>query len=250
LCRLASAHGILLLPGLEISTVHEGRKYHVLGYGAGVLDQEFAAYAFRPTAIKNETYRAVLQQLRADGAVLPSTEDILAGVRPDAAPLHPTKWMLSATLIGRYLAVARRIDERRATAEIKGRYNELKDRWPDRYVPTSRTVAMVREVGCIPVIAHPFWECTSGRNSWAGVLDDLSAFARLGLVGVEVSSRHDSPADEDRRRQAIEALGLVPFRSSDFHGNGKTTVGQFPMPVTDLARAAEHCGTDLALAIA
>ncbi|MEO3789017.1 PHP domain-containing protein [Nonomuraea sp. B10E15] len=244
---LAAAHGTILLPGLEISTMHHDRKYHVLGYGHGVLDAKVQEFAFRPTAVKNDVYGRVLAGLRAAGTPLPATEDILAGVQEDGPPLHPRKWMLSATLIGRYLARPLDVDPVRAAAVVRERYNAMKSSERDRYVPTERAIAMVRDAGGIPVIAHPFWECHSGRNSWGGVVGDLGRFTAAGLAGVEVSSRHDSPADEDRRREAAHRLRLVPFRSSDFHGNGKTAVGQFPMPVEHLIEAADRCGVDIPL---
>jgi hypothetical protein len=241
LAELASRRGVLLLPGLEISTLHNGCKYHVLAYGDGVLDTGFLEFAFRPTAIKNATYRRVLADLHSEGVSLPDPGEILAVVQAHGAPRHPGKWMFSSTLIGRYLAPALAIAEDSATQLVKARYNALKGRESDRYVSTEETIVGAREVGSIPVIAHPFWECSSGRNSWEGVVRDLRRFAELGLAGVEVSSRHDAPEDEQRRADVARDLSLVPFRGSDFHANGKTRVGQFPMPAADLRKAAARC---------
>lgn len=238
----AARYGMLMLPGLEISTMHGERKYHVLAYGDGVFDADFLQLAFRPTAIKNETYRLVLAGLRAEGTRLPADDEILAGVRPDGPPRHPGKWMFSATLIGGYLEPTA---PDRGSALVKARYNALKGREANRYVPTEHTIMMARGVGAMPVLAHPFWECSSGRNTWDGVVSDLRYFTAGGLVGVEVSSRHDSPADEERRRIVARDLGLVPFRSSDFHANGKTEVGQYPMDLADLLEAAVRCGIDI-----
>jgi len=224
--------------------MHGGHKYHVLAYGEGVFDPGFLRFAFRPTAIKNETYRKVLAGLRAEGASLPSDDEILAGARETGPPRHPGKWMFSSALIGRYLTPAG-TGPGAATAAVKSRYNALKGRESDRYVSTERTIELTRAVGAIPVLAHPFWQCSAGRNTWDGVVSDLRRFATGGLVGIEVSSRHDSPADEERRRIVARDLGLVPFRSSDFHGNGKTAVGQFPMDGDDLLTAAERCGVHI-----
>ena len=247
--QAAAGHGIAMLPGLEISTTHRGHKYHVLAYGDGVLEASFADFAFRPTAIKNDTYHSVLAELRGEGARLPGDGEIMAGVRDDGPPRHPGKWMLSSTLIARYLAPLTGMEVPTAAAMVKDRYNVLKDRVADRYVPTETTLTLARAAGAIPVIAHPFWECRRGGNTWDGVLSDLRGFTGKGLAGMEVSSRHDSLADEERRTLVARQLGLVPFRSSDFHGNGKTEVGQFPMRAGDLIDAARRCGVDLSAAI-
>jgi predicted metal-dependent phosphoesterase TrpH len=244
----AARQQITLLPGLEISTMHGRRKYHVLAYGNGVLDDDFLDFAFRPTAVKNSTYRQVLGGLRAQGVRLPDDADILAGRDgSDTQPRHAGKWMFSSTLIGRYLGDALGVDPSVAAARVKARYNALKGDEPGRYVPTEETIARVRRAGAIPVLAHPFWECHRPGNTWADVLDDLRRFAGLGLVGMEVSSRHEAPVDEQGRTSAARRLGLVPFRSSDFHGNGKTEVGQFPMNVDELAEAGDRCGADIPL---
>lgn len=248
LSDLAAGHGIALLPGLEISTVHNGRKYHVLAYGPGVLDAGFLDFSFRPTAVKNGIYRRVLADLRADGARLPGDDEILAGARDGAEPRHPGKWMFSSTLIGRYLAPVIGSDPASAAAVVKERYNALKGHEADRYVPTERAVALSREIGAIPVIAHPFWECRGGGDDWGTVVGDLRCFAARGLIGMEVSSRHDAPADEQRRAEVARRLALVSFRSSDFHGNGKTEVGQFPMRGEHLVEAGRRCGVEVPLA--
>lgn len=247
LCHLASSRGMTLVPGVEISTMHLGRKYHVLAYGHGILNPAFQEFSFRPTAVKNDIYRRVLADLRANGARIPEDDDILAGIQEDEPPRHPGKWMFSSSLIAQYLAPAFGTEVSSATTFVKERYNAWKDRELDRYVPTDRTIALARSTGAIPVIAHPFWECSSKRNSWAGVAADLRSFIAVGLIGMEVSSRHDSTADELRRRAIARDLSLVPFRSSDFHGNGKTTIGQFPMPADDLLEAATRSGVKIFL---
>jgi hypothetical protein len=190
----------------------------------------------------------VLAAMREAGGVrLPSDAEILAGAREDGPPRHPTRWMFSATLIGSYLAPALGLASADAAGLVKSRYNALKDDGRDRYVPTVAAIAAARAAGAVPVVAHPFWECTSGRNSWDAVVADLQVLASAGLTGMETSSRHDSPADERRRAVTADRLGLVPFRSSDFHANGKTAVGQFPMDAADLIEAAARCGVALPL---
>jgi 3',5'-nucleoside bisphosphate phosphatase len=228
--------------------MHGARKYHILAYGSGVLEASFLDFAFRPTAIKNDVYSRVLADLRAEGKPLPGDDAIMAGIQDGAAPRHPGKWMLSARLIARYLAPVTGTDTATAAAVVKSRYNERKGHPASRYVATEATIALARAAGAVPVIAHPFWECPAGGNTWHGVLDDLRHFAALGLAGMEVSSRHDSPADEERRTAAAHGLGLVPFRSSDFHGNGKTEVGQFPMRAEGLIEAARRCGAEIPIA--
>ncbi|MEU9509354.1 hypothetical protein AB0D32_24100 [Micromonospora sp. NPDC048170] len=239
LATLARDHGTqLLFPGMEISTTHKGNKYHVLAYGRGIREPDFEEFAFHPTRTKNAIYMAVLAELRREGFALPDGGDILA------APEHPGKWMLSKTLIGGHL-VAAGMDPDEARRVLTEKYDRLKQEHPDRYLPTIETIRRVREVGGVPAIAHAWWECPSGRNSWAGVGTALAEFRAAGLLGLEVSTRHVTVGTEAERREVAAELGLVPTAGSDFHANGKTALGQFGLDEDEMAefrRTAEAAG--------
>jgi hypothetical protein len=228
-----------LFPGIEISTVHEGRKYHVLGYGRGLLDPGFADYAFFPTRIKNEVYAALVDRLQARGYRIPQPREILAGHvpgSPDAHPgrsTHPEKRMLSKTLIGRHLEAAG-VPAPRARDLLAREYDDLKAWFPSRYLPTLDAIRAVREAGAVPAVAHPWWQCPTGLTTWQVVASDLARFARAGLIGLEVSTRHLSVRTEDDRRAVARDLHLYPVAGSDFHANGRTSLGQFGLTRAEL----------------
>lgn len=227
LARAARTRGVkLLFPGIEISTTHDGCKYHVLGYGHGLLDPQFLDYAYHPTRIKNEVYAAVVDELRGDGYGLPSFDDMLVGRGLGTEPLHPTKWMMSKSVISRYL-VLDGVSDTAARLLLAERYERHKSRHPNRYLPTRDVVARIRAHGGLPGIAHPWWECPAGRNTPDGVADALRLLRDAGLLGLEVSTRHHTVGTEDSRRQVASALGLLPLAGSDYHANGKTELGQF-----------------------
>jgi predicted metal-dependent phosphoesterase TrpH len=84
--------------------------------------------------------------------------------------------------------------------------------------PLAQAVALVREAGGVPVIAH------SRSRGAVAVTDD--AFFRsavdAGLVGIEVDHPdHDGAARADLRRIS-RRYGLVMTGSSDYHGLNKT----------------------------
>lgn len=257
LAAAEAAGARLLFPGTEISTTHEGRKYHVLAYGRELLDPAFGDYAFHPTRVKNEVYAMVVDDLVRSGHGLPPFEDMLAGVPSGSgsaappttstaagatgatggAPRHPTKWMMSKTLIGSYL-IEDGMPAERAHTLLHEKYEHFRSRSVDRYLRTTEVVAKVTEIGGVAAIAHPWWECPSGRNTAQQVLADLRDLSRLGLLGLEVSTRHLTVGTEAERRTVASKLGLLPFAGSDFHANGKTSIGQFG--VTDQELDAIH----------
>jgi hypothetical protein len=236
LMKTARAQGAeLLFPGIEISTTHDGCKYHVLGYGHGLLDPGFLDYAFTPTRIKNEVYAVIIDKLRSDGYALPSFQDMMAGRGLAVEPLHVTKWMMSKTVIGRYL-VRDGVPEPTARALLAERYERRKSRHPDRYLPTRDVVARVRAHRGLPSIAHAWWQCPAGLNTPGNVVATLKLLRDAGLVGLEVSTRHHTVGTEKSRRQVAAALGLLPMAGSDYHANGKTELGQFGLSGAELGR--------------
>jgi hypothetical protein len=248
LAKTAGEYGVeLLFPGIEISTMHDGHKYHVLGYGHGLLDRGFQDYAFTPTRIKNDVYAVVIDELRRDGYALPSFEDMLAGRGLDTEPAHPTKWMMSKNVIGRYLQ-RDGVAEQDARALLTERYELHKSRSPDRYLPTFDVVARVRAHGGLPSIAHAWWECPAGLNTPGTVVDTLRLLCGVGLVGLEVSTRHHTVGTEESRRAVAASLGLLPMSGSDYHANGKTVLGQFGLTGAEMDRLRQTAA-DLDLAL-
>jgi predicted metal-dependent phosphoesterase TrpH len=91
---------------------------------------------------------------------------------------------------------------------------------PKRAPALPHAIAVVREAGGVPVIAHPW-----GRGS-RPVLDQ-QAFADLvpaGLVGLEVDHLDHDPAARARLGAIADELGLVATGGSDYHGTGKLGV--------------------------
>jgi predicted metal-dependent phosphoesterase TrpH len=251
LVDLSVRHGVRLLwPATEISTIVDGNKFHVLAHGRAVLEPDLAEFAFRPTLIKNRVYERVLADLRAAGHPLPPATDILAGRTEAGPPAHPGKWMLGSTLVATRLAAASPIPFEDARDLVRRLYDVRKEEFPDRYVDTVEAIRRVRSAGGLPVLAHPWWECRSGRNSAERVLAQLESFVDAGLAGLEVSSRHPDPLAEEEKRALARRLGLLELAGSDFHGNGKTEIGQFGLGRSDLRRlvdtAAARFDCDLA----
>ena len=246
--KTARTHSVqLLFPGIEISTTQDGHKYHVLGYGHGLLDRGFLNYAFTPTRIKNEVYANVIDELRRDGYALPSFEDMMAGRGLGPEPAHLTKWMMSKNVIGRYLE-RDGVAQETARQLLTERYEGHKSRSPDRYLPTRDVVARVRAHGGLPSIAHAWWECPAGLNTPDNVVATLRALCGAGLLGLEVSTRHHTVGTEQSRRAVAAELGLLPMSGSDYHANGKTALGQFGLTGAEMDRLRQTAA-DLDLAL-
>jgi 3',5'-nucleoside bisphosphate phosphatase len=236
----AKQHDLIAIPGMEISTKHEGAGVHLLGY---LLDPTYPPLEEELQLIlrgREGRLAAILEQLHAAG--VPITE---ADVRRRVG---------SSPAIGRPhvadVMVARGFVADRGEAFSKW-LNAGRPGHVVRYAtPTATMIKLVTAAGGAAVIAHPW-----GRGS-RRVLDveTLAAFAEAGLAGIEVDHQDHSPSDRRALRAMAEELGLVVTGSSDFHGVGKvdhelgcnlTAEDQYEKLLTAAAANAGRSGRDV-----
>ena len=195
-CTAAPA-GLLVVPGIEISTAHDGRPVHMLAYfcegkSAG-LAQVFEASA----RSRAERALAVAESLEADGY-----------------PVHPDELATCGKNVNRSL-VARALVAAGAVPDVDTVFDTLIGLGCPYYVDRSdidsvEAMRLVREAGGFPFIAHP------GAYQ---VVDLVPTLAKEGLAGLEVFyPLHDAAT----RRQLVSMageLGLAVSGGSDWHGD-------------------------------
>jgi predicted metal-dependent phosphoesterase TrpH len=207
----ARAHGIALVPAVELSSVHQAREdLHILGYNIdhkhpALLD---ALVSFR--ADRARRAQAMAAALRESGFQLdlhPGGNGDLPIGRPHiaaAAYEHPAN---AARLAGEGLTSASDLLE---AYLVPG-----KPAYRPRTCPTvADAIALVNAAGGVAVWAHPFWDLDGASE----VRATAAQFQALGLAGVEVFY-------VTHTREQVAALapfcaqrGLLMTGSSDFHG--------------------------------
>lgn len=202
-----SEAGVTMVPGMEISTKHEGAGVHLLAYLPDPDYPPLRAELQRILDGRSGRLAAMLLQLREAGLDI-TEEEVMAEVggalaigRPHIADVLVTKGVVS----GRNEAFTRWLDWGRPG-------------YVTRYAcGTREMIRMVSESGGAAVIAHPW-----GRGSRRVLdLETLAALQADGLVGIEVEHQDHGPADRDELRAIAVELDLVATGASDFHGHGK-----------------------------
>lgn len=195
--------GVVVVPGVEISTVANGQDIHILGYYMNIADEQFLQRlsSLRETRdTRNEMIIARLQELGIDITM----EEVLKEVanvkrkgdtvgRPHIAAVLMNKGYVSTITeaFDRYLATG-------AAAYAN----------PPRIEPAT-AITWIHEAGGKAVLAHP------------GIYHDdalVEVIASQGLDGIEVYHADHSPEDEERYRLLAERKGLLITAGSDFHG--------------------------------
>lgn len=213
----ARAHGIRLVPGIEVSCSRQHRSIHLLAYLPDPDDAQLLAELQRARDSRDTRLDRMVALMAADG--IPVTpEQVRAEVEEGATAGRP------------------HIADALVTAGVVAHRDEAFARWlgndspyyVGHYAPDPvRAVEVVRAAGGVPVIAHP-WSGTRGRVVGDALVEELAA---AGLAGIEVHHR-DHDADAVRHLTALAAtLGLLVTGASDYHGDGKLNrLGEFTTP--------------------
>jgi predicted metal-dependent phosphoesterase TrpH len=203
------AHGIDVIPGIEISSTFENSELHILGY---FLDYEDAQLNERLTRLRESRHRRnpkIIERLQAAGIDITYDEvRALAGTDSVGRP-H----------------IARVLMEKRVVASAKEAFDQwLADGRPayvPRELPTpSEAMQWIREAKGLPVLAHPTWVKTT-----EGTLTDLVRRLKAdGLDGVEVHYSTHTPRQTRDYLALAKQLDLLVTGGSDFHGLTKPDI--------------------------
>lgn len=195
--------GVEIVPGVEISTVSDGRDIHVLGYYIDICDQAFLARLEELRGVRDRRNDLMLEKLRALGLGITLEE-----VRAAAAKRSPGEESIGRPHIADVLVrKGHAADVQDAFARYLGRDGAAYVNLPR--IPPQTAIAWIREAGGAPVLAHP------------GLYGDDALVERLaqeGLAGIEAYHSDHSPEDESKYAALAAAYGLAVTAGSDYHG--------------------------------
>jgi hypothetical protein len=201
--RDALPPGMSLVPGMELSCLHNGRSMHMLAY---LFDPDDPALRAETELIRDDRThraRAMVGRLREIGA--------------------PVSWEQVTAIAGD--SVVGRPHIARAMAEagvVETPADAFTDDWigdggrahVGRYAPDpGRAIALVRAAGGVPVLAHP-------RSPGYEITDEvITGLAAVGLAGLEVFHPDHDYSERTRLTALATRLRLVATGGSDDHGS-------------------------------
>jgi len=219
---------LTVVPGIEITAVHDGRDVHVLAYFLDRSHDELAAFLADQRDDRRRRFLRMLDTIERLGfAVDQQRLRRLAAAQSGRALARP----LLADALVRAGHFASRSDA----------FDRLLGEGQPAFVPRCGVsprdvIDLVRRAGGVSSIAHP------------GKLGDDVVVAQVveaGLPALEVHHPdHDRDAERRYRKMAEEA-GLLVTGGSDYHGpgSGRTSgLGRIGLPTEDFARLAASVG--------
>jgi hypothetical protein len=199
----AARYGLTVVPGIEVTSVHEGKDVHVLGYFLEAASPGLMALLGGLRAARVERAFEIGRRLARAGVPI----DVEALLR--APQSHGTR-SIARPMLARALVGAGHVT---SVAEAFDRF--LGEDGP-AYVPhhgpsPSDAIAAIRSAGGIASLAHPG---TLGKD------DLIPGLCRAGLDAIEAYHSAHDPETTRRYLAVAREHNLAVSGGSDFHGDG------------------------------
>jgi predicted metal-dependent phosphoesterase TrpH len=201
----ARQHGVVLIPGMELSTRRGWASVHLLGYLFDPLDEGLRTETDRIRLDRFSRAESMVERIGHDYEL--EWDDVLAQTVPGATIGRPH---IADALVAR----GHVRDRGEAFASI---LHWRAGYYQPHYAPDPLVgVTLMRAAGGVPVLAHP-------AVSRERVIpeDELRALVDAGLFGLEVHHRDNSDDGKAILLRYAEKYGLAVTGSSDYHGTGK-----------------------------
>ena len=211
--RAGEMMGVEIIPGIEISVLHDKVEYHILGYWADSQNSVLAEALAILQGARSERNSRILQKLNELG--IPATNDELERVSEQGQTGRPH----IARLLVRYGAV------KTITQAFDQFLKKGAVAYVSRFAYTAiEAVSLIRQAGGLAVLAHPIQndpELTRLPLVLAGLVP-------AGLDGLEVYYPTHSHKIKKKLRALAEQNNLLLTGGSDYHGDvrpGTTLAG-------------------------
>jgi 3',5'-nucleoside bisphosphate phosphatase len=200
--RAACATDIRFVAGVELSAQWRGQTIHIVGLEVDEAHAPFNAHLSGVLARRRERLGEIGERLEKR-ARLPGRELAAAA----ASATAPTRLHLARLLVERGHA--------RDTQDAFDRYlnKDKAGHVPAEWPAFAAAMAVLRDSGALPVLAHPH----RYRLSAGGLRELVAAFVQEGGVALEASMAGMSPNDADRIASLCRRFNLLASMGSDFH---------------------------------
>lgn len=212
--------GAVLVPGIELTALWEGRVVHIVGLN------------FCPDNLALRAYLAELIRIREERAQKIMSRLIKAGV--DEAVFELAQSYAQEGTIGRPHFARAMVAKGCVSSEQAafkqylgtGKTGDVKVSWPDM----ARAVSVLTEAGGVAVLAHP----TKYKMTFTKIRSMVQAFSECGGEAIEVSYTGITPSHQADLERLARSMDLMTSAGSDFHspGQGWTDIGKFPPPIS------------------
>ncbi len=202
----AAGAGIVVIPGMELSTNWGPASVHMLAYLFDPSDGNIVTETARIRDGRLHRAELIVNRIAEDYAL--TWDDVLAQSIDGGTIGRPH---IADALVARGHVLNRSAAFESILHWRSGYYEKY-------YAPSPlRGVEMIVNAGGVPVLAHP---ATHGRDRMIDE-DNMRILADAGLFGLEVHHRDNTDDGKARLLELAALFNLEVTGSSDYHGEGK-----------------------------
>ncbi len=214
----AEKFGLMLLSGVEISTMYEGGEVHILGYDFDLESEEFSNFLEERFHSRTRKVEKIVEKLNALGYGVNFNDVLVQSPGP---------------FVGR-LNVAKALVKKGYIHDVKEAFSEelIGDRGAAYVAPeglaVKKAVEMIHKAGGVAVLAHPGIYKSPEKHGLDE--EDILKMVRWGLDGVEAYHSKHSHATCKYYDRLARIHGLIVTVGSDYHH------GIYPLEFIDVPR--------------
>lgn len=195
--------GIIVVPGVEISSSEDGKDIHILGYYMDMDDPLFLTRLEELRNVREGRNERMLARLRELGYAI-TLEEVLERRGPvDQKDTSVGRPHIAQVLVDKGYALSQQDAFNRLIGKGGAAYIS-----PKRISPET-AIAWIHEAGGAAVLAHP------GLYGNDALVERLAAG---GLDGIEADHSDHSPEEVEKYREIAGRHGLIATAGSDYHG--------------------------------
>ncbi|MCI8484619.1 MAG: PHP domain-containing protein [Lachnospiraceae bacterium] len=198
--------GLELVPGIELSTDHQGTEIHILGYYIDINDLDFRTKLQEFLDSRNQRNQKMTRLLQQEGFDI--TMESLCLENPDS--------VITRAHFARYLVEHRYVKDRE-TVFRKYLGNDCRCYVPREKITPFEAVRLIRMGGGLAFFAHPVL-CHMNHDRLRFFIQSLKD---EGLSGLEALYSMNTPGEERSLRKLADEFDLLISGGSDFHGDNK-----------------------------
>jgi predicted metal-dependent phosphoesterase TrpH len=209
--KLAESLGIELIPGIELSSVHQGKDIHILGYFFDTTNLAMNLELEEQTKLRHTRVKAIIKKLNALGMEL-TYEKVLSFCKgPVIGRPHIAMAMVAEEYVSNFAEAFHKYlaEDALAYVEKKG-------------ISPQQAIRMIENAGGIAALAHPM------KTNADHILEPL---VEAGLKGIEIYCPGQKGSAGRKYRDFALKHNLVGTGGSDFHTEGAAVgLGSLKMP--------------------
>ena len=209
--KLAADLGIELIPGIELSSVHQGKDIHILGYFCDATNLAMNLELEEQTKVRHTRVRAIVKKLNTLGIELTYEKVLTFCKGPVIGRPHIAMAMVAEEYVSNFAEAFHKY-----LAENAKAYVEKKGMSPQQ------AIRLIENAGGIAVLAHPM-------KTDADYL--IEPLVEAGLKGLEIHCPGQKGNAGRKYRDFCLKYDLVGTGGSDYHSEGTLVgLGALKMP--------------------